>query len=109
MIMFHKFTLLCHSIGMEDSLAVLKSDWSRAGLCMDFLVFIYSHAKITCQTRVVFFFNALKIIWRKSKIHRQQYFMHKNIWKLFGFAFRQFSHREVVGLFGKAVKIERSN
>ena len=44
----------CHSISMWwGRLAVLKSDWSIAGLHTDLLVFVYSHMKTSSQVHAV--------------------------------------------------------
>ena len=63
--------IICHSISTGAEPAVLKSDWSRAGLRVDLPVFVYSYTKTGYQVHS----NALENILWNAEIHRQQYFV----------------------------------
>ena len=77
---------------MGTGQAVLKSDWWRAGLRMDLLVFVYSYMKTGCQFDAVH----VRILWKTRGEERKYteddilWDSHKNIQKIFGNAQKSF-------------------
>ena len=67
--------IICHSMSMKARTAVLKSDWLRAGHCMDLLVFIYSHKKTDHHVHVVLRIRML----RKTIGEKRKYTENNNI------------------------------
>ena len=43
------YFIICYSFSMGAGLAAVRTDWTRVGLHMDFLVFVYSYTKTIYQ------------------------------------------------------------
>ena len=45
-----KFVVVWYSVLLKTRLAVLKFNWSSAGLCVEVPVSLYSHVQTSCPT-----------------------------------------------------------